>query len=250
VTFATLRADGRRRKLSVRADVDDEGVGDVKPELPLIGTPWSQTDAAERAAAELYQTFLEFVQADSWEESRKILDAHSELIEPQVGELLRVFVDGYKAELQEQGALERLGGFVEALERHLVLLEHCREDGWDTALNRMVGEQMLEAAHALVPPFSEFAIAGTLDEMRSCLLGHVELLAQSAVDNLDAFVQYVSRENESFGLLCAESLGLLQRCLQEGIDKAFANERIRCVPTPDGLVFGPYALWAQAQAAS
>jgi hypothetical protein len=225
-------------------------VGDVKPELPLVGTSWSKTDAAQKAVAALEETFLNFVQADSWEESHKILDAHPELLESQTAELLRMFVDAYKAELQEQGAMDRLGGFVESLERHLVLLEHCRESGWDTALNRMVGEQMLKEAQELVPPFSEFAIAGTLDAMRTTLLGHVELLSQSAADQLESFVQYVSGQDESFGLLCTESLGLLRRCQQKGIDKALSDERIRSVPTPDGLLFGPYAVWAQTQAAS
>jgi hypothetical protein len=225
-------------------------VGDVKPELPVVGVPWSETEAAQKAVEALSQTFFEFVQADSWEDSRKILDAHPELLEPQAGELLRVFVDGYKAELQEQGAMDRLGDFASALERHLVLLEHCREAGWDTALNRMLGEEMLEEAQAVVPPFSEFAVAGTLDAMRTALLGHVELLSQFAVDHLESFVQFVSGQNEIFGALCAESLQLLRRCQEVGIDKALSEERTRSIPTPDGLVFGPYAVWAQAQAAS
>ena len=112
-------------------------------------------EAAQQAMPPLLQTIQEFIRAESWAESQRILEQHPELLSDQADALLGQLLDAARAQ-NDEGAERILG-------EHRTLLRRCREVGIAQAfaersfppevLERATAagispEQLLETAHA------------------------------------------------------------------------------------------------------
>jgi len=85
------------------------------------------------------QAILAFIQAQTWDGSRRILEAHPELLSEEADGLL-----GQLIEVQEDDGARR------TLEEHRALLRRCREVGLEAAFaEKMLPPEMLEQAAAL-----------------------------------------------------------------------------------------------------
>ncbi len=97
-------------------------------------------EAARRAAGAvpLLQTLQEFIQASTWAESRRILEAHPELLADEADTLLGMLIQA-----QEDEDARRY------LEEHRALLRRCREVGIPRAFaEKMLSPEALAAAEA------------------------------------------------------------------------------------------------------
>ena len=78
-------------------------------------------EAAQQAMPPLLQTIQEFIRAESWAESQRILEQHPELLSDQADALLGQLLDAARAQ-NDEGAERILG-------EHRTLLRRCREVG-------------------------------------------------------------------------------------------------------------------------
>ena len=95
---------------------------------------YRQLEAAARRAAEiapLLQTLQNFIQADTWDDSRRIVEAHPELLSDEADALLGQLVQAAQAQGDEDAR--------RILEEHRALLRRCREAG----IARAFAEKML-----------------------------------------------------------------------------------------------------------
>ena len=89
----------------------------------------------------LPQTILTFIQAETWDESRHILDAHPELLSDETDDLLGQLVDAARAQGDENA--------VRIFDQRRALLRRCREVGVRQAFaERVLPPDVLEEAAA------------------------------------------------------------------------------------------------------
>jgi hypothetical protein len=80
---------------------------------------------------QLKQTIFAFIQAETWEESRRILEAHPELLTDEADAVLRQLIDTAQAQGDEAA--------IRIFERHRALLRRCREVGIEQAFAELSG---------------------------------------------------------------------------------------------------------------
>ncbi len=94
-----------------------------------------------RAPRHLMETLQAFIQARTWEESRRLLDQHPELLSEEADALLGRLQDAARARSDEHA--------LRILEQHRVLLRRCREVGAARAFaEQMLPPEVLEQAEA------------------------------------------------------------------------------------------------------
>ena len=80
---------------------------------------------------QLRQTIFAFIQAETWEESRRILESHPELLTDEADALLGQLIDTAQAQGDEAA--------LRIFERHRALLRRCREVGIEQAFAEFSG---------------------------------------------------------------------------------------------------------------
>ena len=80
---------------------------------------------------QLAETLFAFIQAETWDESRRILEAHPELLTDEADALLGQLVQAAQAQGDENAR--------RFLEEHRALLRRCREVGVEQAFAEKVG---------------------------------------------------------------------------------------------------------------
>ena len=98
------------------------------PDLPQIDNRQS-----------LIQTIIDFIQAPNWQVSQRLLEAHPELLQPEVDAVLLQLA----AQQEHEGAHK-------TIETHRLLLQRCREIGIAAAIAEQGAEQSPESAFLAV----------------------------------------------------------------------------------------------------
>ena len=156
---------------------------------------------------QLRQTIFAFIQAETWEESRRILESHPELFTDEADAVLRQLIDTARAHGDEAA--------LRIFERHRALLRRCREVGVEEAFAE------LKRGSELVQTLLAFIQAETWEESRRILESHPELLTDEADAVLGQLVQ--AQEDEDARHFLEELRALLRRCREVGIERAFAE---------------------------
>ncbi|HXF86237.1 MAG TPA: CHAT domain-containing protein [Anaerolineales bacterium] len=127
-----------QRKMQEQAAAELERLRQENPEA------YRQLESAARQFAEaapLLQTLQEFIQADTWAESQRIVKAHPELLEARTDILLEQLIQAARGQGDENA--------VRLLEEHRALLRRCREVGIARAFaEKMLPSRALAAAEA------------------------------------------------------------------------------------------------------
>jgi len=121
--------------------------------------------AERRRGSELVQTLFAFIQAETWEESRRILEAHPELLTDEADAVLGRLIDTAQAQGDETA--------LRIFERHRTLLRRCREVGIPRAF-----------AEKLLPP-EVLAQAETIGLIPEQVLETVRLVAELALSGVE-----------------------------------------------------------------
>ncbi|HAG99375.1 MAG TPA: hypothetical protein DCL75_11095, partial [Ktedonobacter sp.] len=87
----------------------------------------------EEPKQQLMQVVIDFIQASTWGESKRFLEAHLELLQPEVD-----------AALQALAAQQEHDGARKTVEEHRLLLAECRDKGIDGAFAELLDAQSLE----------------------------------------------------------------------------------------------------------
>jgi len=100
----------------------------IAGDLPLPGF------SSENANQQIMQTLTDFIQAPTWEESKRILESHPELLQPEID-----------AALQQQAMQQENDSARKHIEEYRLLLDRCRNMGIDVAFAELQGEKSPEA---------------------------------------------------------------------------------------------------------
>ena len=129
------RAFVQRMIAEIRSRMDEEAfmthwqtLADNHP-LPIL--------LSEDAQQLLRQLVIDFIQAPTWSEGKRLLEAHLELLQPETDMLLQELTTR-----QEQDSARK------TIEEHRLLLAQCREKGIDAAFAEIQEAQSPEAAFA------------------------------------------------------------------------------------------------------
>ena len=93
--------------------------------------------ASGSASQQIMQTLVDLIQAPTWEESKRILESHPELLQPEIDVTLQEWA------MQQENESAR-----ESIEEYRVLLARCRDMGVDVAFAELQGEKSADAAFA------------------------------------------------------------------------------------------------------
>jgi succinate dehydrogenase flavin-adding protein (antitoxin of CptAB toxin-antitoxin module) len=159
---------------------------------------------------QLKQTIFALIQAETWEESRRILEAHPELLTDEADAVLGRFIDTAQAQGDEAA--------LRIFERHRALLRRCREVGVEEAFAELKrGSELVKTLLALIQ-------AETWEESRRILESHPELLTDEADAVLGRFIDTAQARGDEAALRIFERhRALLRRCREVGIEQAFAE---------------------------
>ena len=114
----------------------------------------------------LLETLQAFINADTWAESRRILDDHPELLSDEADALLAHLVEAARAQGDERAR--------RVLEQHRDLLRRCREVGVEAAFADLVGAK--RAAPPIPPEFREDLRRAQEGEQRHQQMGDLAAL--------------------------------------------------------------------------
>ena len=125
------------------ADWQDEWLAQGLPGVPRPFLPAALSADPEAAeAALLVPTLQAFIQAETWGESRRILEAHPELLSDEADALLGELITAAQAQGDEDAR--------RVFEEHRALLRRCREVGIEQAFaEKMLPPEALAQAEAL-----------------------------------------------------------------------------------------------------
>ncbi len=184
---------------------------------------------------QLLETIFAFIQAETWAESRRIVEEHPELLSDEADGLLGQLIEAAR-ELGE-------GDAVRLLEEHRALLRRCREVGVERAFAEEVGAQHAEL---LLEALQAFVAADTWDESRRIVEEHPELLSDEADALLGRMLEAeeVRRTSEVRRTL-EKHRALLRRCREVGVARAFAERVGSSVPSAEAIRRHPLYLLAE-----
>ncbi|MGH8884729.1 MAG: hypothetical protein ACRDYX_06065 [Egibacteraceae bacterium] len=174
---------------------------------------------------------FKFVAAPTWDQSRRLLDEHPELLSVAVDAVLERLITGAGGIIEQMMPAAdsgRVESEVESLERHGRLLRRCREIGVDAAFAEVQAShlQEQELEEDLRPVLFEFVTAGSRRQARRIVEAHPELLSAQALDFLERIVEGARAEGDNDRADWAQSrLTLLRRCVESGMADAFAEDR-------------------------
>jgi len=152
----------------------------------------------------------QFINADTWAETRRIVEAHPELLTDAADALLGRLVDAAREEGDEEA--------VRLLEEHRALLRRCREVGVERAFAERGG------ATELIEVLQAFLTADTWAESRRIVEAHPELLTDAADALLGRMVDAAREKGDERAVrLFEEHRALLRRCREAGVEQAFAE---------------------------
>ncbi len=115
-------------------------------------------------SVQLFDVIQAFIQAETWAASRRIIEAHPELLSDEADQLLGRLV----ALARQQGEAQAEGAFTE----HRQLLGHCRQVGVEAAFaeRAMEGDEVpseLGALLAALPPEQRQILLDTMKRSES-----------------------------------------------------------------------------------
>jgi N-acetylglucosamine kinase-like BadF-type ATPase len=167
----------------------------------------------EAALRALTQTLEEFIRARTWDESRRILEAHPELLTDEADAMLGRLIDAAQAQGDEAA--------IRIFERHRALLRRCREAGIEEAFAE------LRRGSEFVQTLFAFIQAETWEESRRILEAHPELLTDEADAVLGQLIDTAQARGDEAALRIFERhRALLRRCREVGIPRAFAEKML------------------------
>ncbi len=169
----------------------------------------------ERRVSSLLEVVKSFTTARTWDEARRIVESHPELLTDEADALLEALIEAART----QGN----AGAVRGLEEHRALLRRCREVGITQAF-----AEREKRVGSLAEALKAFIMAPTLSEARRILKAHPELLSDEADAILDKLIRFAETHGEA---LLAPRLvrryekrrALLHRCRAVGVEQAFAE---------------------------
>ena len=182
-----------------------------------IGPVWDQAKEEEDQALDALASLVDrFLGSDTWEESRRILEQHPELMDTAAIEFLAQATQKY----QEMGA----GAYGRSVAEHLTVLRSCAQSGIEVGFALHKGNKGNVSA-ALERLVMAFVNATSFEEKRHLLEQHLELLGEPVVALLDdgEHVRVALGDYQGAQLL-ADHTRLLRRCRDVGIDRAFTEE--------------------------
>jgi len=181
--------------------------------LPRGLLPLFLREDPEAALRALTRTLEEFIGARTWEESRRILEAHPELLTDEADAMLGRLIDAAQAQGDEAA--------IRIFERHRALLRRCREAGIEEAFAE------LRRGSEFVQTLFAFIQAETWEESRRILEAHPELLTDEADAVLGQLIDTAQARGDEAALRIFERhRALLRRCREVGIPRAFAEKML------------------------
>ena len=191
----------------------EEWLRDGLPGLPRELLSLFLREDPEAALRALTQTLEEFIRARTWDESRRILEAHPELLTDEADAMLGRLIDAAQAQGDEAA--------IRIFERHRALLRRCREVGVEEAFAE------LRRGSELVQALLAFIQAETWEESRRILEAHPELLTDEADAVLGQLIDAAQAQGDEAALRIFERhRALLRRCREVGIPRAFAEKML------------------------
>lgn len=158
----------------------------------------------------MLDTILEFVNAEDWEESRRILNHNPMLLSETAQETFAALIQNYLAQNELRLAYH--------LAIHRDLLRHAREMGYDRAFELV----STPPSEALVRVIAEFMQAADWAASREVLREHPELLSYEANTAFQALIQAAIEADDQSRIEALISHHELLRAAQElGADEAF-----------------------------
>ncbi|MDP9350195.1 MAG: CHAT domain-containing protein [Chloroflexota bacterium] len=197
----------------------------------------------------MLEAVVAFLNADTWVESKRIVEAHREL-------LLTDDVDAALRYLMYQHSED--ADAMRILQQHQQLLTRCRKEGIDAAFSELLSPAEADEAGSdpLFVAIRALLTAGDLDEIKRLIEQHADLLLTDAADaEIERLlVPYRAdaggdRNDEAVQQLQAHR-ALLKRCRAEGIDAAFAElPPVPAALTDAVLAFFNARTWAESKQA-
>jgi tetratricopeptide (TPR) repeat protein len=160
---------------------------------------------------ETIQAVLQFVTADTWAESKRIVEEQQHLL------LTDATDAAFEVLLQSNQDNEQA---VRTLEKHRHLLRRCREIGIDAAFEELAGAAALQN---LAQVIQQFGTADTWTESKRIVEEQQHLLLTDAADGLLGQILQAAQDanDEQATRVFEKHRHLLRRCREIGIDAAF-----------------------------
>jgi CHAT domain-containing protein/tetratricopeptide (TPR) repeat protein len=166
-----------------------------------------------RATREVPTALCDFLDARDWNESKRILSGHPELLSERIDALLDEMAKFY------ENILSKKGRSVQSVRAHQELLRRCRQSSIETAFEDKIGRKV----RSLEDLVTAYCLAETDDECVAWLCDYSELLNPD-VDRIIKSTVGVSLSEEANQTLSARQ-HLLRRAREIGVDRALAEHR-------------------------
>lgn len=153
----------------------------------------------------------DFLDAYTWEDSKRVLLQHPELMDEEVDFILDQMSEFY------QFSISKKGRTVDMIREHQKLLQSCRNKGVPTAFADKHGTK----AQPLETLVRTFFYAESLDEIASLVAHYPELLDEEVEDMIASVVGYSL--TPAGNRMTEERRILLRLCREIGIDEAFKS---------------------------
>lgn len=189
--------------------------------MPLFGRLFGRRREPPRR--QISEAVLAFINAPSWDESKRIVEARrDELLTDAADEAFATVLEQYRGDVAATATLEE----------HRALLTRCRREGIDAAFaNQLRESQSGVAPAAISEAVLAFIKAPSWGESKRVMEARRdELLTDVADEILAALLEHYAGDAEATRTL-EEHRALLARCRRGGIDAAFA-ERLGPVDEP------------------
>ena len=156
-TFLAEGPEAAMRQLASEAQAELER---LRTEDPETYAKLEEKVKQASEAAPLAQTLFAFVSADTWAESRRIVEAHPELLTDDADSLLEQLIESARAQNDANA--------VRIFEEHRALLRRCRDAGIEQAFAERKKPQIAEEIPPEMRPLAE-ALAALPKEHRNAL---------------------------------------------------------------------------------
>ncbi len=196
--------------------------GQGVPAVPREMLPIVLGDDPEGALRQLTAALQQFLQADTWADSRRVLEAHPELLSDATEALLEGWIRAARAQGDEEAW--------RSLERRRELLRRCREVGveeafaeWTEAGDRQdpAVARLLDEAGDLGRQLAECLRVRSPEEHRAYLEAHSDLYGPEGLALLERLLAAETDAQRRRKL--AFFLQIHRRCREVGVEEAFAE---------------------------
>lgn len=215
----------RELRTSLGEEWQDEWLEGGLSMVPRRALPTALTEGLEAAQAqlqaqaedvpELHQTLIAFLQAETWAQSKAVVEEHPELLEEEVDDLIERLIAA--AQQQEDENAEQ------AFREHRQLLQRAREVGVEEAFGERIQATEGLSSQLVLGLLLNFVEAETWPEAQAFVEEHPELLTDEADVMMDKLIAATREEGQpELVEMLQEHKALLQRCREVGVEQAFA----------------------------